>query len=1752
MRLEMEDNSELEEGEARYYKDDDKNINPDTDLSYIDVKIQNYLGHFQKDFEGGVSAENLGAKFGGYGSFLPTYERSPAVSSHPMTPQKNHMMSKSPSNLPMEGASQNEKASSTAPQSVRPGAVSCSAHPSHNNARAPSGDVPLKKDSSLRSTQVTEKYCLKNETTNRMSNPTDQRTLKVRIKMSSDNMARKNAIYSGLGLDDSPSSSSGNSHEESGGVPPVTQESKKESPTDIIQVMTSFPVPGEILVSPLQDSMLCLIKREKLCRASNLEHSPKRIQEQSTLLVQEPDSMRGDRKVLKEKKTKLGGRSERQTEVKHENVCHFENNTTIPEKKTSKNEAPEGKDFLPNGLKCMPLSNSICGAGDLLKVTGQPSEVSREVDNKNEVKGRLFFSELAKVESLESFSGQDHRKNEKKKSRSASVEKVLEKRETNCRKDVTGDLRDHGKGKSKGKGKNKNKSKSKSKSKSNKISPSLKIYEVPKCKEEVDLQWQSVGQKSIVHEQDERNVPHKEEKPTFEGKDKSKEILGNDKPTAVLTKDSLRVEMGAVLEDKKNIARGVAPSGSKMQKHKSHNNNKGKDNYKDPLRGKNLEQSDNNMDPRERPLGDRPKDAYLDDVEAERKMVLDKPLKTLNGKKVDNQLMSEATLKGDPNALPPVMANGHTSQLVPAAVAPVVIEEDWVCCDSCQKWRLLPFGTKPEQLPEKWLCRMLNWLPGMNRCDISEEETTKALNALYQLPVSDHQNSQQNQANGSASKVTAVGVQHPDLNLHNNNSHSISNRGKKRHASKEVPNSGGSGSSFWIPNPTKNHLHEPVKSKSLNDMNHPPLESSTAKKSDSQYLRKPCNMEKNISRQTEKHVNGGDIKERRNKSKREADQYACGTSKKPKIDDMYIAVKQQNSDNELGKIGLGSNACLSSKLHEKDVKQNEYGLSKDTKSKAKDKIQISARKLEDQSQVSSDGGSLNIKMGSKRESSSKKRKLKDWQENQIYEETFQISMHDDMVHMKEESSESGFRKEKKSRISKTDKKESSANGGYDKSKESSANGGYDKSNRKGREAYVSSGTKNQQVDRMEENGSIDNEQQPRKANKKTMGGVYSLGKDLGTGQVSMAAMSSSSKVSGCHKIRGNVEEVKGSPVESVSSSPLRNFHSNKVTSAVGDVSQKDDAGNGGFPSVSNPIRCGDGDANVEMTRFGTSRKEKISCDGQPKSFKISTLDCQDGDANHKFSVKAKPSPDVRNGHLVSCDVGTVEHGQCPSHQHDMEHYHDEDKGHRNQDAVFLHKSGKGSSLQSKDKGRSLTSNIDRGKMKVVDSVSEYSKNVQKYESEIDTNHHAPGTETTTDVKNRFFKKCSIKSVKDEKNHSVRMGHAGQGSSGSGKEIQMKRKDSDGSEVKLGATNGNVFSHMSQDSEGVPPTVESRTRKPKLFSNSTNEGKNEMQHVGRQPLPGSERAGTLHGLQVEALGNGSVPKIPEHSGSTGNKSRASRSFGRLSPNQQGARDVISSSPLKNSPDPTASNTLKEARELRDYADRLKSSGFAFESSEAYFQAALKFLHGAVLLESCGSQSAKHGEMSQMQVYSTTAKLCEFCAHEYEKRQEMAAATLAYKCMEVAYMRVIYCKNSSTNRDQRDLIASLQIVPQGESPSSSASDVDNLNNQVTVEKATFPKGSSQVTGNNIILARNNPNFVRLLDFTQDVSLAMEASRKSQNAFAAAHINLEEAQNRDCIATLKSVMDFSFQDIEELIRLVRLAMEAINRSGFGSSRD
>ncbi|RZC51940.1 hypothetical protein C5167_020360 [Papaver somniferum] len=62
----MEEENELEEGEACFCHQEDggndngDNFDPDVALSYLDDKVRDVLGHFQKDFEGGVSAENLG------------------------------------------------------------------------------------------------------------------------------------------------------------------------------------------------------------------------------------------------------------------------------------------------------------------------------------------------------------------------------------------------------------------------------------------------------------------------------------------------------------------------------------------------------------------------------------------------------------------------------------------------------------------------------------------------------------------------------------------------------------------------------------------------------------------------------------------------------------------------------------------------------------------------------------------------------------------------------------------------------------------------------------------------------------------------------------------------------------------------------------------------------------------------------------------------------------------------------------------------------------------------------------------------------------------------------------------------------------------------------------------------------------------------------------------------------------------------------------------------------------------------------------------------------------------------------------------------------------------------------------------------------------------------------------------------------------------------------------------------------------
>lgn len=72
------------------------------------------------------------------------------------------------------------------------------------------------------------------------------------------------------------------------------------------------------------------------------------------------------------------------------------------------------------------------------------------------------------------------------------------------------------------------------------------------------------------------------------------------------------------------------------------------------------------------------------------------------------------------------------------------------------------------------------------------------------------------------------------------------------------------------------------------------------------------------------------------------------------------------------------------------------------------------------------------------------------------------------------------------------------------------------------------------------------------------------------------------------------------------------------------------------------------------------------------------------------------------------------------------------------------------------------------------------------------------------------------------------------------------------------------------------------------------------------------------------------------------------------------------------------------------------------------------------------------------------------------------------------------------------------------------------------------------------------------TQDVNFAMEASRKCQSTFVASSVFIKGERNKECMAFIRSVVDFSFQDVDELVRLVWAAKKAISRAGLDGARD
>lgn len=1327
------DKTDLEEGEAYPpYPDDDRNVDPDEAFSYIDERIQDVLGHYLKDFEGGFSAESLGARFGGYGSFLPAHRRSPSIVSNLKTPQEvgSHSIPRPLHNRPSEGAHKNSTILMSEALHVR--------HEPDSDGALP----PLVSRSSMDSSDMP-------------FNPSNHKMLKVRIKMGSESiLALKNAqIYSGLGLDMSSSSSLEESTALCKGNLAESRETLGESPSWIIKMMTSFPFPDGVLLSPLEDSLVHMVEEENYPKNTRSGT----VQEISAIIANEFAPEKGNIKVFQKKKLKLQDKTRSSVEMINESCEDPVNviDTHLNQEIDIQNSID--KEIVSSALKLQLTSDEKNEVLNVVEGTGSTSKGKMDVP-----KHRIGTSIIGKEGALELLSDeQANGAHPRGNAKTGLFGKVCEDKRAGL------DVRDSG-------------AKVDSSSVSSKVDNDIpKIVKVL-AGGTTQPARQKFDQKAPSHLQDRMKIYHGKENPSSEGKKKLKGSQSNGRLTAESPKESLMSGSSKAPKDK-NACNSYFPPKGEGNDVKSYQDLR-KARYDLSYFGGKMKLGKNGA-----------KLSKIGDAEKEMNAFSGKSKERSGGKKPNSLSTFDAPLKVDLNDTA-LMENGPNLNVFPTEAAPVVIEENWVACDKCHKWRLLPYGTNPDHLPKKWLCSMLNWLPGMNKCSFSEDETTNALNALYQVPTSDIPINQLSYPNRVESDVTLASGQHFDPIPQEVGFNAVPGGGKKKQGSRAVSDADDA---------------EPLKMKGKREADQDGFE--VHKK----------------ARKMSKHYT-------------DVVQNPGGSTKQTRIDDQK------------------DNKCFAS----------HYSQAKDGSLASKEKQKKHAEKI------------VTMEECGKKEISSKKRKLKDFQGTQINSAT-PLSKHQ----IERKSSELNYQEN-----------------AFDRSKEIH-----------GSKVSISTST---------------------------LDARSCLRKDLGSGQPFVATTSSSSKVSTTCKIKVSLRKVKGSPVESVTSSPLRISNPDNLSKSLLGL---DDASSASFSIINSQRRGSGGNFDDGSDPSETIRKEK---DRNPME-------------SLKYNVESNP-PD------------------CTPYKEEM----------------------------------------DSVKNKTQADYNIKSENVQR-----------------SYVGRKFFP---------------------------GKDLNNCRKRG----------------YQSESEKRKDPYAKSDTK--------WQDGK-----------------------------------------STAEKNHE---------NERSAKDTSCHA---------ANNALKEAKDLKHSANRLKISGSGLRSTELFFQAALKFLHGALLLEHCNTDTANYGEMTSMQAYGTTAKLCEYCAHEFERCNDMASAALAYKCVEVSYMRLIYSNDLIASKDRHELQMSLQMVPSVESPSSCASDVDNLNYQAIMDKANVPKGVDlpQLTVDHIVAARNQPRFVRLLNFAQDVNFAMEASRKSQDAFAAASVVLAEAGNSEGISYVKRVLDFCFHDLEGLLDLVHHTMEVLN---------
>ncbi|CAM8987832.1 unnamed protein product [Rhodiola kirilowii] len=1659
------DDTELEEGEACSYLDDDPTVDPDIALAYLDEKLQSVLGHFQKDFEGGVSAENLGAKFGGYGSFLPTYQRSP-VCSHPRTPKVQNHALRSPSNFQFEGGFHNITTAASASLPAHSADIS--------NTRTLSSTKPLKTHDPVKLNADMEHSRAEELTSGaenfKKSKVPDQKKLRVRIRVGSDKLSSqtKAELYSGLGLVASPSSSFEDSPE-SEGWSREPHDAPDESPTHILHIMSSFPLEGSMLLSPLAEDLAYLTGDKKSQRRRRPDSVSKSETEKSVNLVSGPGSSgkKGKLSVAKNKKPSII--NDTPLELSNggtKNVPDIGSNSL----KEADDEASACEKLISKALK-LPLLSTLDWTATDFPDNGKASEVFMAANK------AAISSQLRNVAPSDRVGNHVDVANGKPTAEVGSVENQWEDLTENLEEDNEAQPNKYliHKG-----GKNYESSCGEFHPSNVVKTEKQEIITYPTAKTDVKVGYQEPDGWKIAKD-------HSSSK----AKSKLKAKLGHG-IVAEVVKGKARDEPSFQSKLEKNINRGSKYANSKVL----NDVRKSRESYKDIFRDLSLERDDKEVESLECTSGPG-KTTMINTMKEES-----------SSKNIEKLTTSESHKKTGSHAAPLV------SYLVPdapppAPAPPLLIEEHWVCCDKCQKWRLLPAGKLPDSLPEKWLCSMLDWLPDMNRCDIEEDETTKALVSFCQASVPESDKNPVGHNGGSTTGAILSGIQHP-----NSGFNSVASVANKRNGLTEMSIAAGSQGPTDMGVWTKN-LQPAVKSRSLNDVNQCPsvtnMDNPLLKKSRDIVVKKNKKLSKDGQKLHDPSSDRGDSRNAKTNKKRRSSQDSPKASKKHKSEDPTDDRWLFETDRHLPSKNGGPNSrsmspyIVTGKDYSKSTDAIPY---KNHVGEDIDTSKTSSKKLEDQVLHSVDG-SFGKRKANTKDSSAKKRKAKGSQE----------SRHSDSLLT------AGFKAERKqgSLMEKSSQR--------DHSKE-----------RKARpSSQMSDSNRESNTERGDRAIPKDVKLAPEPDNVSFKWSAEDMDpsrRDLAPTHSFMEATSSSSKISSSRKSKANFQDTTGSPVESVSSSPLRSRNKYRHASNGRHAFDKECPPNDFGLSVS-PLKHSDHEVDgrnaVGLVKKDNGMMEKASVVSHKATKYSSVLDFRNSDSGGKSKVKSAACDEFPDVHTLNEVVNASDQYPCEEQVPDFRTH---EEAYNNTHSLLNGSlpDKKGLSLRSKERMSTSKSGFDKSD---ASNFFDSSKDLV----------HAHGDKLLGD---KASEHTAAKHQKSENKHDMKV------QSENGKNDTRVKSGSDDLQDAKNAIFPSLYpcrQSSMQEQEGtsntLPPKkmdlLETSLLRGKSVVRSPSVGGISTENCHTRHTPGSHKLNEIDNKSIDASGQDKSLKGLKPLRKADNQNGAPSTTSRYpTPVGHTAKDPNAPSPARrDSSSQSAANAIKEATSLKHAADRMKSSGSNAERIGFYFQAALKFLLGASLLESSASETRLGDMIQSTQMYSSTAKLCEFCAHEFEKAHDMTSAALAYKCTEVAYMRVIYSSHSNANRDRHELQTALQMAPPGESPSSSASDVENLNNTANGDKV-LPKGvsSPQVAGSHVISARNRPGFARLLNFAQDVSFAMEASKKSRAALAVANGHLKQFHNEDGISIIKRALDYNFHDVEGLLQLVRLGMDAIGR--------